>query len=559
MTDQISLKLENSNSFKNFTLVKNSSKNFYMPANNEPAQNSDTVTISENNNEEEENVIFPKKKSHKKRNIALTVGSSALAVGAGVLVLTKGLPKNTTKYLEKLKEFLEKKLEKSTSDKWGEFWEYTIRKVDSLTEKSQSINNFTTIKDLAFKWVMGLTEPTAKAHQRITDFFEHIARRTVKSAYKTAGKKFDNMYKTFDKLDEYILKSNPDEIILYEGEEYTKKELIELARSHRKKVMDSVSDFTSMTSCEDRYKYIKDATAALYTDFLNKIKNNFWSKDNLFLKKEMWQTYIPDAQITGNKKSLNEQVAKVRNCISYTDKDKSEVIYGYLKTLKKLVPPSDQEGLEIIKKLEWYTKNPEGLKENSDIFLNMLSSLQGRPLEKGLEEVVEQNQLKLRELNINSIKELLDKNSTGELQKMLSIYRRFAPEMDKFKAENSVRKAVASFDKAVKTETTEFFDKVRDLQLGSAPTDIIGIAAPTAMIGYGLAEAEDKDERKSVMYKAGIPVIGSIATTIYCTTKLISGGVSLAFAGLTGLLFSAVGSGIDKFRHKMPVKNHTNG
>ena len=558
MTDNISLKLENSNSFKNIALKQNSGKNFYIAAHNEPDNKGDTFS-SIVVDEDDENIVPTKKKSHKKRNIALSVGTSALVVGGGVLVLTKGLPKNTQKYLEKLKNFLEKKLEKSSSDKWSEFWEYTIRKVDSFTEKSQSVNNFTTLKDLALKWVMELSEPTAKAHQKITNFFERIARRTVTSAYKSANKKFDNMFKTFDKLDEYILKSNPDEIIQYNGKEYSKRELIELARTHREKVKSTVNDFTSDASCADRYKYIKEANAALYTDFLNKIKNNFWSKDNLFLKKEMWQTYIPDAQIRGDKKSLNEQVAIVRNCISYTDKDKTEIISRYLKTLKKLIPPSDKEGLEIMRKLEWYTKNPEGLKENNDIFLNMLKGLSERPLEKDLEEVVKENQLKLRELNINYIKDLLDESRIGELQKMLSIYRRFAPEMDKFKAETSVRKAVASFDKAVKTETTEFFDKVRDLQLGSAPTDIIGIAAPTAMIGYGLLEAEDVDERKTVMYKAGIPVIGSIATTIYCTTKLISGGVSLAFAAVTGLLFSAIGTGIEKYRHSNFAKNHTNG
>ena len=556
MTEQVQFSLENSNSFKKFALTQNRGKNFYIaPKSIDTTE--DIVTLSASDDEAEK--ITPQKKSHKKRNIALSVGTSALAVGGGVLVLTKGLPKNTQKYLEKLKTFLEKKLEKSTSDKWGEFWEYTIRKVDAFTEKSQSMNNFTTLKDIVFKWAMNLTGPTAKVHKGITDFFEKVARRTVTSAYKTANKKFDNMYKTFDKLDEYILKTNPDEIIQYNGVDYTKRQLIELARSHREKIKVDVSDFTSEASCQSRYEYIKKATEALYSDFLNKVTNNFWSKENVFLKKEMWQTYIPDMQIRGNKKSLNEEVANLRNRISYTDKDKTEVISRHLKTLKKLIPPSDKEGLEIIKKLEWYTNNPEGLKENADIFEKMLISIKDRPLEKGLEEVVEQNQQNLKELSITSIKDLLDEKNIGELQKMLSIYRRFAPEMDKFKAETSVRKAVASFDKAVKTETTEFFDKVRDLQLGSAPTDIIGIAAPAAMIGYGLAEAEDKDERKSVMYKAGIPVLGSIATTIYCTTKLISGGVSLAFAGITGLLFSAIGSGVDKYRHKIPAKNHTNG
>ena len=139
---------------------------------------------------------------------------------------------------------------------------------------------------------------------------------------------------------------------------------------------------------------------------------------------------------------------------------------------------------------------------------------------------------------------------------MIDIYKKLAPyELAQTKAEKTVRKAVSSFDKALKTETTEFFDKLRDLQLGSAPTDVIGILAPTAMIGYGLIEAADTDERKSVMYTAGIPIIGSVATTIYCTTKLISGGISLGIAAATGVAFKIIGDIIDKYR----PKNHTNG
>lgn len=550
------------NRFNNFTLTDKSS-NFYLPSESVPEQSARNTLGEMNTAVSLPEDKYEPKKSHKKRNLVFAVGSSALLVGGGVLMLMRGMPKHTEKYLDSLKKFMEKRLEKSKwkgHDSWSEFWIYSIRKVDAFKEKSQSINNFTSIKDILFKNLMDRTKPTAKIHKGITDFFERLARRTVISSYKSTNKKFNKMYEIFDRLDERILRNNPDEIIQFNGKSYSKRELIELARNRRNSVRASVSIFTSESAMQSRYRYIKKATSALYSQFWDRSIKGFWSKENKFLKKEMWQTYIPDVQIMGNKKSLADEVAQIRNKISYTDKDKTAVISDYLKTLKNLTAPSDKEGLNIIKKLEWFMENPEGLNANADNFLKTLYSLKDRPFEKGLEETVLNNQMKLRESNIKSIENLLGEQNSGALQEMLSIYKKIAPyELAQTKAENTVRKAVSSFDKSLQTETLEFFDKVRDLQMGSAPTDILSILASAGMIGYGLGEAADSDERKTVMLTAGIPIIGTIGTTVVCTTKLISGSLSLALGAAIGTALKCVGDVLDKYRHNAAQKNHTNG
>ena len=79
------------------------------------------------------------------------------------------------------------------------------------------------------------------------------------------------------------------------------------------------------------------------------------------------------------------------------------------------------------------------------------------------------------------------------------------------------------------------------------------------MIGYGLCEAADKNERISVVNKAGIPILGSIATSLLCTTQLISGGISLALGAVTGAIFGFVGGKVDDIRLARAAKNHTNG
>lgn len=554
MLNQVDVSVNNK--FKDFTLGSNE-KNYYLA----PGALKEYAATKIDNGEIKDKFNNSKQQKHKK-SLAFAIGSSALLVGGGVMVLMRGLPKNTEKHLETLKKFLEKKLEKSKwkgSDSLSEFWVYSIRKVENFKKKSQSINNFTTLKDILFKNIMSHTKFTAKIHKGISDYFERLARKTVVSSYTKTAQKFNKMDQSFNKLDQIILRNNPDEIIQYGGKNYTKKELVELAQNYRKNVQNSVTDFISPNALLGRYKNIKDSTSALYSRIWEQAKDGFWSKENIFGRKEMWQTYMADAQITGNKKTLADKVSVIRNKISYTDKDKTAIISGYLKTIKNLIAPSDREGLNIIKKLEWFLDNPEGLSTNSEQFINTLKTLKNRPIEKGMDEITRQ-QLKLREKNIDLITELLEGEHKGELQEMLAIYRKIAPyELAQSKAENSLRKAVSSFDKSLKTETIDFFDKVRDLQLGSAPTDILSIIASGGMIGYGLCEASDLDERTSVMLTAGIPILGTIGTTIVCTTKLITGVVSLAIGSAVGAVLKVVGEKLDNHRHSAEQKNHTNG
>ena len=523
------------------------------------------TTNSENTKEQAETPV--QKKGHKKRNLAVAVGSSALLVGGGMLVLMRGLPKNTEKYLQSLKKFLEKKLEKSSingSDGWSTFWEKSIRQVDSTIEKTQSVNNFTSLKDVLFKNIMDRNKYTAKIHKGISDYYEKVARQTVLKSYKQTGKKFDKMYEAFDRFDEKLLQTNPDEIISYNGKNYTKRELIELARQYRKNVQDAVNNFTSQNELDKRYGYIQDATKDLYEKFWDESFKEFWTrkdgfKNNKFRRKEMWQTCIYDEKIKGNKKSLSEDVSKVRNIISYTDKDRTKLISNQIKNLKNIVSPSDKEGLNIIKKLEWFMDNPEGLNANKDVLIRELNALKERPLEEGLSEAVTESQLKLRDASIKAITDLLNNQNAGKLQEMLAIYRKIAPyELEKSKAELAVRKAVSSFDKSLGTETVEFFDKVRDIQMGAAPTDVLTILSSAGMIAYGLGDAEDKDEKISVLLTAGIPIFGTIGTTVICTTKLISGGMSMLFSLGIGGIFKYVCDGLDAHRLTAKGKNHTN-
>ena len=546
-------KLQNINVNNNFVINKFArneelGRNFYLPA--KPilqAANTDDV------------VFAPQKAHpHRKRNLAISIGSSALVTGAGVLLIMRGLPKSTGKNLEKLKAFFEKKLEKSKIsgiDSFNSFYIYSIRKINSFIDKTQSINNVTSLKDILFKKLMDRSRFTSRIHQSISDFFEKISRRTIIKSYGKTSTKFDKMYKSFDKLDKYILSSNPSEVITYNGEKYPKNELIEISKKKRELIKNSMNEFISQYEMNKRYDYIKKSTSKLYDNFWDESFKDFWTKNNKFKRREMWETFIPNEMISSDKKILAEDVAALRNRISYTSIDKQHIMLEHVKTLEDLITPTDKDGFKIIKKLEWFLKNPDGLSNNKEVFLKELQALSERPLEEGLSETVKTNQQTLKQTHIKALTELVKKENGGDLQEMLSIYEAIAPyELSMVKP--TVSKAVSAFDKSLNLETVEFFDKVRDLQLGSAPTDVLSILASGGVIAYGLGKAENKDERVSVLLSSGIPIVGAIGTSLLCTARLISGGKSLLFGVVSGVILNRVGKVVDKLYQKN--KNVTN-
>lgn len=482
-----------------------------------------------------------------KKHLPYVLTGAALAGVAGTVVISKG-HKNNQQILNKIKNILEEKLE--NSPKKAYFYEYSIRKVNSFIEKSQSINNITSLKDILFKKFMSLTEPTKKVHSSITNLFEKISLKTIKKSYKKTDKNFNKVFSAFDKLDETILK-NPNTSINYKGEICSAQELINKTRNYRENTELIVKSFISEKSQEKRYNVIKSSTSDLCKRFWDVSFKDFFSKNNKFKNKQMYQSFIAADQVHSDKTKLGETVAIVRYAISYANKDKTKMISGYVKNLNNIIAPNDKESIQVIKKLNWFLKNPKDFEANKDIFLKELYKLKHTASTTICTGEAAENFDKYKQTYIKMITELLINDTTGELQDMLDIYHRLAPvELSKTKAENMLKKAVKSFDKSVKLETEDMFDKVRDLELGSAPTDVLTILTSTGLLGYGLAKAKNKEERKSIVLKAGIPILGAISVSLGSAARLVSGGKALALGLISGLVLNKIGTGVDNIYKK---------
>lgn len=497
---------------------------------------------------DKQEVIPPKMK------MASPITIATLSAVASICMLSRGFQKNASQALNKFKIYLEDKRDlssiKDTTQK-TKFYNFSLRRINSFIKKTESINNITSLKDILFMKLMYKTKPTEKIHKGITSYFEKISRQTVLDSYKKTEKHFDNMNRIFDNLDDEILKNSPDEFIEFDGTKYTKKDLVKKAKEYRDTAMTIVSTFMSKGTIDARYKHINDVTSNLYSSFWDASFKDFWSKDNKFKRKEMWQTFIAADQIKGDKTSLATGIIMARNALTCSANDKSEILQDCISKLDDIILPNDFKGIEIIGKLKWFAKYPDGLRNNRDLFLKELQKLKEHKINSSDTNLAKTQEL-CKKTYIELIENFVNDDARGELQDMLSIYYKIAPfELDKYGAFLSVKKAVKSFDKSVELESVEFFDKVRDLRLGSAPTDVLTILLSFITLSFGLGYAKDNDKRQSIMLKSGIPVAGGIATAIYSATKLVSGGKSLALGFLSGIILNQLGKIADNIR-----KNH---
>ena len=501
----------------------------------------------------EEAVLLKKNKEQSSNKSPVSsVTIAAIAAVSSVFVLSKGVQKNTNVILNKIKNFLEHRSASSSlkdSGKWKKFYEFSIRRLNSFMKKTESINNINSLKDILFMKLMYETRVTKAIHKSITNYFEKVSKKTVMKSYEKTKKYFDQMNKKFDELDEYILKNSADEIVEIDGNKYTKRQLIEEARNKRELSKMLVDAFIDKSTIENRYEYINKVTSSLYSKFWDVSFKDFWTKNNKFKHKEMWQTFIAAEQIRGNKTQFAAWSSTARNAVTYNEKDRISNIRECINALDSITPPRDKEGIEIIKRLSWFVKNPEIFHNNKEFFFKELNKLKEHRFPLSADDNILKTLEECKETNVKLIEKQITDNEPGLLQEMLTYYSKIAPfELEKSGALLSLKRAVNSFDKSLKLEGTDLFDKVRDLKLGSAPTDILTLLFSFVMLSFGLGHAKDKDKRTSIMLTSGIPIVGGIAATMYSTTKLVSGGKSLVFGILSGIVLNRLGVIVDNLR-----------
>lgn len=152
---------------------------------------------------------------------------------------------------------------------------------------------------------------------------------------------------------------------------------------------------------------------------------------------------------------------------------------------------------------------------------------------------------KLQEIVKGHKDKIISEDKKGGIDEIMDIYRQHLKPADYERLQKSVNKSLKTFNKAINLESDKLFDKVRDLQLGSASHDVLAFLASLGLIGWGVSKADTKDEKISVTLKYGIPAISGVIIAMGCTVGLIASGPSLLIGLASTIPIHMIGDAID--------------
>ena len=488
-----------------------------------------------------------KKKSHK---LGKTITLSALVVGFGTLAIFSGrLNKGATKYLNKWRIALEQKIAKG--GKYQNFYRYALGKTESFLAKTESINNFTTFKDVICQRLMwgknGQRTFTRRIHEGITKMFTKISRSTVNSSYATTQNKFSKLTEHLATLNEEILRKKPADTAV--------ANTINSLNSRIASVNQHLENGFGINARARRLKEVNRATDGLFDYFwnasLSDIKN--------FRSKDMWQSYIAETYMLPAKNKLAADTSALRRVISHNISDSYKASSGFVDELQKLVNPTDLATNEILnsirgsltkyKKLSGANEATERAKLCKEITQNLKKFTESFR-NVAAEQKYDDNALQSVVEFSSKIEKAISNNSKGELEEILTGYKSLLPRDKYLKLKAEIADVVKSLDKSIDIETVQYVDKARDLKLGAAPTDILSILTTVGAVGYYVSKSDNRDERISASLKYGIPAVGAIATSLFCTAKLISGGKAMFLGLASGWVINKIGVFVDDLRKK---------
>jgi hypothetical protein len=481
------------------------------------------------------------RKTHNPKIIGLSIAGATIVTAGGLLLFLKGGPKGFGKNFRKLRNYLDTKIQMgklndgvlSTTNK---AYVVAVNKMDRLLRKGEAVNNFTTFKDSLFERIMGCNKVTRKLHSLITKWFEQLGIHSVLNNYgKTQNKLSDAI-----RIASGSVKKTPEN-----------EAMVERINSLTGEI-ETLSDKNfGQRALRSRYYLFKKVTQEMKMAF-NKL-NVFWTKD-------VFKQFLADSKIMHQRENIAKNVLNARRGLSYSRthlaKDSDDIIMKMVEN----VNIKDTEQLTLLRNIRAgirkFTKKSKDIPENelkkqivSDIekFTQTVNT-------KWFEQTID-NQTATKLLSeISDLKSLLTTYKSGKVEELLGIYKQLLSPKDFKKVEKAYTSWVNSLDKSIKIETEDFVNKLRDLTMGSAPTDILSLLGGLGVLGYNLGKADNNDQRISISLKYGIPALSLIGVSLYCNAKLFAGTKALVFATVASSILNRIGSYADNTLKKYSAK-----
>lgn len=483
---------------------------------------------------------FEAKKNTKTHKLGVNIAATSLLAGFGVLALMKGMPKGSYEKFNRLFVNLGNKISKKESKNLTivESLKLQILKIARLTAGLIKSSYNIGLKDILVKKTLTKLPFGAKFENGITNLFRKISIKTLTRSYANTSANFEHMFAELDK----VLPEKLEKTVEING---VSKKASEWVKELTNKIRINRDAHFSETATNKRLETVSKNIENLYED----VWNRFRDVKKLVRNKSTYQTFIAEELASPAKLKLAQDVDVVKQIISHDINDNYNSAKKLLSNIDSKINPTDAEAQKLINKIG------EQLKEYKS--LSGVVEAERRPeLNKEITATLEEltsylgkNGSKI-ENYVAELNNTLSTSKKGAIQQMLTVYKQTLPKEEYLAIKKEIYKAVKSFNKSTDMETDLLFDKLRDLKLGSAPSDALSILASLGVVGWGLGKADNKDEKVSVALKYGIPVVGSVATTLYCTARLVSGGKAIIFGLLSGIAINKIGEMIDDARKK---------
>ena len=485
------------------------------------------------------------RKTHNTKTIGISIASATLLAAAGVFYLMRGGPKGFVKNINILRKNLENKLQQSKLDLednsfYNKFLQSSIKVTDWLQSKIDTLNNITTIKDLLFEKFMNnrLTgKITGKIHSYITKVFAKVARRAVKNSYSETLEKIKNSTKLSKKMLQNLTSANNDEIINIKGVEKTRKEWLKELSTIESDIFKEYEKNFGQNAQILRYKKYGKTLIDLKEQF--KKNGPFW-----FLSKDTLKGFVADSIVANARKELQQKTWTLRKFFSYSMKDISKEADDTILEMTKLLKVSDVDNIKRLRNLNQNFQKLSHIKEEAER-AQILNNIENQ-IDEFITDVITSNKIKTETGDklynyAQSLSDKLKNYKPGKLENMLSIYKRILSPEEYSKLENAYKGNVVALDKSIHLETEDYLNKLRDLTLGSAPTDVLSVAAGLGTLGYYLMQSDNARERNEIGLKYGLPAITGIASMLYGNAKLLAGTKSLSLGLITMFITNRLG------------------
>lgn len=498
--------------------------------------------------EQKEEVIVEKEK--KNNALGYSIAITALVTGLGVFMVTKGLPRKARHKINKFFRYLEDKTTKLNKNSQKNSLQVmslkALKGIKSLTKYSKVLFNSAPLKDAAVTHIIEKSEKAKKWSNKITDIFEKISVKTSKRAYSKTLLKFDGMYADFAAVN---------------------------AKLKEKGVSQSEIDTINKKISSVRNKYHSAFGEAARNERLIEVKKDMNGIDKEIYKKTWGDsrkyftdpntltTFISEEVAAPSKMKLANKVNKLREEISISPDDNYMATKKLMSTIYDFVDPKEITARELMgnlsKDLKNYKKALDGGAKAEDVFPKDKIGKNLKDLETYFKNSNDYN-TKTKEQVLENIKDLNSaltgdsvlKANKGEIQEIMDIYEKHLSKDDYAKLNKSVNKSLKSLNRSIDMETDKLFDKIRDLLIGAAPVDILGVLSSVGIVGWGLTKADNNDERISAALKFGIPAVGGVLISLVCTVGLVAGGPSLVIGLVSSALINKLGVFADNTRKK---------